>query len=447
MKISINVRRLGLTMLVLGFVSCMLLQDRANAANTFPTTKTLVNINTSGGGSDNGTVPYRTTNSLGISADGNLVLFASNQTDIASSDGTGHRALYQRNISTGSNTRVDVSATGVNGNAAAVSGVMSESGRYVVFYSTATNLIDGTTTAGAMFYLKDMQTNAITLEPSGGTAIGVSNDARYVFFQTHDTGNLIPGARNGYYDLAMYDNVNASWTLVSAPSVTGLQSVNTFSTPGNVTSCDGSFLVFSSTATNLVSGYSGSGSHVFLADLRNGLRITDLTPGITAGAAGPVISCDGNYIAYGSADRTQITPTPSGMNSDYHVLEYNRITGARSYIDSNSSGVFEKGGTVRSVSNNGDALLTVPWNTGFAYYSVLYFKHIADGSGTRENVEGSLMYIINDGVGALVSANDKAVVYQSRDAYNMGLTPTDTCDLSTYNSQYPCDIVSSKTGQ
>src|SRR5690606_36410409 len=102
-------------------------------------------------------------------------------------------------------------------------------------------------------------------------------------------------------------------------------------------SCDGSLIVFHSAATNLTENHSGSGSHVYLADIRNGLHITDITPGTTENSGAPQISCNGRYITYNTKDRTLINPRPTGMNSYALLVRYDRLTGERIYVDSSSN--------------------------------------------------------------------------------------------------------------
>ncbi len=433
--------------LALAFIVCLPTQMRVDAANTFPGVNTLVNVNSSGGGGQNGTIAK----GYGISSDGNIVLFSSSQPDIAGSNGTTNELLYQRNISTGTNTRVDVSASGAGGNSN-INGdaAMSESGRYVVFGASSTNLIDGTTMSNVWYYRKDMQTGAITALATGSLfPRSISNDGRFVLFSSNETGALIPGAHNGYFDLVLYDVAKNAWTLVNAPVSGSMQAVSAH-VSRSAMSCDGAYIVFTSSATNLVSGYSGSGDHVFLADMRNGLTVTDITARGTLYYGTASISCNGKFVVFSSSDRNLVAPTPTGLNNEPHVVQYNRITGAAAYIDSNSSGVFAKGGVPLAVADNGDTLMVVPFTQSIATYTPIYLKHIGDGSGTLENIQyrtpgGYLTYVLNNGSGAFISANSKAVIYNTHDSYRLGLVPSDTCDsyINTYNT---CDVVHAKTG-
>lgn len=86
----------------------------AHAADTVPGDNVLVNIDGSGNGGNNISA-NEFSQPLGVSYDGNLVFFTSNQTDLPNANTSGW-SLYMRNISTSTTTRVDTSSTGVGGN-------------------------------------------------------------------------------------------------------------------------------------------------------------------------------------------------------------------------------------------------------------------------------------------------------------------------------------------
>ena len=76
-----------------------------------------------------------------ISYDGNYVVFESNATNLVGnsiSSGTSH--IYIKNLSTGSVSLIDQTASGVIGNNNAQSASVSADGKYVVFASRSTNL-------------------------------------------------------------------------------------------------------------------------------------------------------------------------------------------------------------------------------------------------------------------------------------------------------------------
>src|SRR6187402_1628362 len=137
-KIFIGVFVLGVAI----GVSVLLSQVHNNtqAANTIATNYQVVNIT----GTTDGLAPNAIVNIYGYSADGNVLLFTSHATNLPNASTNGAGGLYEYNISTSAITRVDVSTSGVPANGSIASGLpsISETGRYVVFASHATNLID-----------------------------------------------------------------------------------------------------------------------------------------------------------------------------------------------------------------------------------------------------------------------------------------------------------------
>src|SRR4051812_15330488 len=115
---------------------------RSNVSASVPGTNQMVSINSGGtnGGND-------LTNNSAISADGKYVVFASSASNLVSGDTNNAQDIFVRNLSAGTTARVDVSTAGVQANSSAINGYggpgISKTGRYIVFASNATNLIDG----------------------------------------------------------------------------------------------------------------------------------------------------------------------------------------------------------------------------------------------------------------------------------------------------------------
>lgn len=143
-------------------------------------------------------------------------------------------------------------------------------------------------------------------------------------------------------------------------------------------SCDGAFAVFQ------------KDTEVMLSDLRRGTTVTVSTA--TYDSTSPLISCNGRYVLYTTKNRTQITPTPSGMDTYYHLARYDRITGERSYIDSNSSNTFSTAqlnwntGTSEAPANQFKASISDSGDVVFSYNANTFLKHLSDGSGTLESI-------------------------------------------------------------
>lgn len=446
-------KAIGIMVAVIGLAAVLIVTPFVQAANTVPGNNTLISYSdVSGQDTDRDSQP------LAITPDGNKVLFMSAATNIGgSTNTTGQGVVYMRNVSAGTTVRVDVSTAGVPANSYYCGAAMSKTGRYVAFCSRGTNLIDGTTTPIMQTYLRDMQLGTTTLisTNSSGTPspvtvgpVAVSDDGRYVLANTNNAQALVDGSiRTGYSDPVLLDRTTNTWSLVATPVSGSLQNVNTSATAMN---CDGSLIMLQSSATNLVSGFSGSGTHVYLADVRRSTTLTDLSAGATLDSTKGSISCNGDFVAFATKDRTLISPNPSTINSNYHIIRYDRITGQKGFVDTASDGTTfsSQEFTNSSISDKGDMVFM--FSTYSSYYNrhtpTVNLKHLSDGSGTLENVfktsTGGTFDLYNEYLGypQVITANGKYVVYSTRKAYYLGLLN------SPYHGTDPYNIVRSETG-
>lgn len=409
-----NLRRSVFFVLAVVLTVSLLTQLRASAANTIPGNNDLVSVNNVDGQGGNGDNIVR-----GISADGNIVLFTSYASNIGGAAG----GLYERNMATGVTTQIDVSTAGVTGAYGVTSAAMSETGRYVAFTTDGTNLIDGTTEPMDQTYLRDTQANTTTLltvYPGTTSAAGyntgqdrdvvtgVSNDGRFVTIESKVLANRVVSSTytTGSYGAVLLDRAAGTWQFIG-----GRQTQM---------SCDGSFVVLES-----------SGG-IYLVDRRN---TSSPVQTLIAHATSyhPQISCNGNYIMYWTQSRSDITPTPAGMSSYAHMVRYNRITGERVYIDSDSAGTTYSNSTLTIFSSDLSQPLSVSYRQisdagdAFVFYSGNgYLKHLSDGSGTLEGPAS----------GDFMSANGKYFVCTGN-AYTRGLIASNTGFL---------DVIRSATG-
>ncbi|HPA82988.1 MAG TPA: hypothetical protein PLS95_19365 [Thermoanaerobaculales bacterium] len=144
---------------------------------------------------------------------------------------------------------------------------ISADGRYVVFYSWATNLIAGgsDTNGKADAFVWDGDTKTVTLishragnaKIAGNGAslpVAMSSDGRYVAFMS-DATDLIGGGSdtNGGADAFLWDRVTGGVRLISHTWNSETTAANGISLPTAMTD-DGSVVTFASTATNLENG-------------------------------------------------------------------------------------------------------------------------------------------------------------------------------------------------
>ncbi len=139
-----------------------------------------------------------------MSADGRFITFASDASDLVVGDTNGLSDIFLRDMMSGLTTRVSVSSSGTQANAESwpTSASVSDDGRYVVFISSATNLVPGDTNGVADIFVHDMISGTTTLVPQtfdGSRPNGVifsnetahiSGDGLNVLFATY-AGNVL----------------------------------------------------------------------------------------------------------------------------------------------------------------------------------------------------------------------------------------------------------------
>jgi Tol biopolymer transport system component len=302
--------------------------------------KTLVSVDSSGttAGNDDSYL-------VQLSGDGAHVVFASRARNLvpgiiysAPPGGRPHVQIFARELATGRTRLVSIDPSGfAAGNAEAADRfAVSGNGRYVAFASKATNLVPGFAyTGGYNVFVRDLvdeQTELVSVGADGMAAgccgdatdsyfPAISDDGRYVAFVSAAT-NLVTGVTytpvlgGGIGNIFLRDRDAGSTRLLSA-SPDGTQAANASctvqtsnSSPTSYMARDGSIVVFSCTATNLVTGVAYPTNFTGVQDfnlfawhraspsLMLVSRSFDGNAAANDYAGNAVVSADGRYVAF-----------------------------------------------------------------------------------------------------------------------------------------------------
>lgn len=255
------------------------------------------------------------------------VAFESFASNLVAGDSNGQRDIFVRHLPSSTTTRVSVSSSGIQGNGSSGGPEMSADGRYVVFTSTASNLVPGDTNGVNDVFIHDLvqaTTRRVSVSNSGTQANEDSSlpsiSGRHVAFQS-DASNLVAGDTNGIRDVFVRDLVDGNTIRVSV-SNTGKQS----NQPSDDPSIGGNTVAFTSRATNLVPGDTNSASDVFvyLLNSRVTARISLSSTGAqgNAGSSDPSLDGSGRYIAFRS-DASNLVSGDTNLIAD--VFRHDRI--------------------------------------------------------------------------------------------------------------------------
>jgi Tol biopolymer transport system component len=271
--------------------------------DTVNSTTTMVSVSTGG------VIGNALSSGPSMSGDGKLIAFYSSASNLIAGDTNLVRDVFLRNLTTNTTTRVSVSSAGVEGNGESSGPVISHDGRYVAFYSSATNLVGGDTNAFRDCFVRDLQTNTTTRVSVSTAGVQgdklssdpcLSADGRYVAFYS-DATNLVSGDTNAVRDVFLRDRqLNTTIRVsLSTGNVQGNARSETQAISG-----DGKFVAFDSDATNLVAGDVNLVRDTFLRDVTASttILVNADANGVhgNATSANATLSSDGKLIAFGS---------------------------------------------------------------------------------------------------------------------------------------------------
>lgn len=281
---------------VLGF-SCA-----CTAAPILAQANKLVNVNSDGEWANNDS--YYSI----ISDDGRFITFQSYASNLAGTDTNNTRDIFYRDVLLGTTELVSVATNGNAGNAISLSPDMSGSGRYVAFCSIASNIVSDDTNGNWDIFVRDMQTGTterVSMYSDGSQATrrsdspSISSDGRYVSFQTLEPFD--PADTNGENDVYVHDRVSRQTILVST---------NADGTVGNGDSLsaqlsdDATRVMFLSSATNLVMPDFNDKTDVYVKNMISGevIRANVSSNGAQANdkTEWPSISGDGSVVVFSS---------------------------------------------------------------------------------------------------------------------------------------------------
>lgn len=206
--------------------------------------------------------------------------------------------------------------------------------------------------SGSQIYRKDTVTGEVALVSSNSSGAqinssanfgSISADGRYAIFST-DATNLISGVSGS--QVYRKDMQTGEVVLVSS-NFTGAQSSGGYSL-GTSISADGRYVILSSDSTNLVSGVSGG--QTYRKDIQTGevLLVSSSSSGTQANSfvGFGSMSADGRYVVFNS-DSTNLISGVSGMQAYRKDL----ITGEMMLVSSASSGTQGDGDSDASISS------------------------------------------------------------------------------------------------
>ncbi len=281
-----------------------------------------------------------------ISADGRYVVFNTEASNLVAGDDNGFTDVFRKDLDTGAIVRCSTDASGNQANGVSTYATISATGKYVAFYSDATNLVAGDTNEHSDIFRKDLDTGAIvrcSTNASGDQANSdssnpsISSDGRYVAFDSIAT-DLVAGDTNTVRDI-FHKDIDTGAILRCSTDSSGNEGgpTDTFEYPA--ISPDGRYVVFYSNATTMVAGDTNGKYDIFRKDTQTNATIrcsTDSSGNQVTGASyAPRISQGGRYVFF----QSEATDLVAGdTNSQTDIFRKDLDTGAVMRCSTDSTG-------------------------------------------------------------------------------------------------------------
>ena len=230
---------------------------------------------------------------------------------------------------TNSIKRISMASNGVESNGFSSGVSIDDDGRYIIFSSSATNLVPNDNNNSTDIFIYDRTEKTVELidltpnntEADAPISIGsISGNGRYITFASNAT-NLVANDTNGQRDIFIYDRTENTTELVSvATGGTQANDLNLF----NAISDDGRYVAFESMASNLVANDTNGSRDIFVRD-----RVANTTERINVASNGTQandlasldsISDDGRYITFSSSANNLVANDNNG-SSDVFVRD------------------------------------------------------------------------------------------------------------------------------
>ena len=356
-----------------------------------------------------------------LSGDGRFIVFHTTGRLVPSDTDT-IQDVYLKDLLTDQVERISQAPDG-SASYSSYSGAVTPGGRYVAFWSWATDLVPGDTNNKADVFVRDRALGTIErvsvtsaeAQANGASpstidgGLDLSGDGRYVTFTSSST-NMGADA-NTLSDVFVRDRTAGTTTLASVSSAEVVGGSDSYEPS---ISSSGRFVAFSSDAANLVTPDTNAGRDVYVRDLTNGTTVrASLTDGDAQLAAGqsfnPWISDNGASVAFASSAKLAAADTNTSADVYVRVLS----TGATFAASVNGAGVPVGDSSRPRISGNGGIVAFVSNSAAFAGANGYDQIYVRQATVTRASVSTAGTVAMGDSANPMLDLNGAVVSFDS----------------------------------
>ena len=288
-------------------------------------------------------LPNKDSQSASISTDGRYVAFSSQATNLLPGDTNDKEDIFVVDRTLGKIVRASLSSAGAEANGYCNKPSISGDGRFVVFLSSATTLVAGDTNGYRDAFVRDLQTNQTSLVSVSSSGVQananiynpqITEDGNFIVYET-SASNLVADDTNGATDIFLYDRTLATTHRVSLAS-NGTQGSDSASSP--FISADGHYVVFQ-TGNNLLPTDTNNLTDAYVRDLlTDELFLASVTNEGTPGNGNsgyPTLTSDGRYVVFSSDSSNLVSGDTNGM---YDIFVRDRQSNSTQRVSVSSNG-------------------------------------------------------------------------------------------------------------
>jgi len=303
---------------------------------------------------------YADTGHVDMSGDGNWVAYSSRAVFLINNDTNFSDDIFVTNRSNGQTERVSVASNGDEAEYPSYNPAISGDGRYVAFQSLETFGDETDTNNGVDVFVHDRDLNTTTRVSVSSTGQqandawvqfpDISDDGRYVVFETSDSNlveddtNICQGAgQMGQIftfpcnDVFIHDRQSGETKRVSVTASGG--EVTGVSTTTSI-SANGRFVVFQSGATAFIANDSNDAIDIYLKDMLTGkverVSVSSDDEQANDGSWNPEISANGRFVTFESR-ATNLDPADTNDHID--VFVHDRVSGVTKMLSVCACGI------------------------------------------------------------------------------------------------------------
>jgi Tol biopolymer transport system component len=270
-----------------------------------------------------------------ISADGRYATFTTAASTLVTNDTNAVEDVFVHDLVTGETLRVSVDSQGGQGDGRSQYSSISADGRLVAFLSEASNLVPDDTNHASDVFVHDLatgETTRVSVLSDGSQSLGgcglvsISADGRYVAFESF--AHLVWDDTDYWQDIFVHDRQTGQTTRASVDS-RGHQVIGDSHVP--TISADGRYVAFSSLSSDFVDDDYDSNSDVFVHDMLTGVNtrasVNSQGDAANQGSREPHLSPDGRYVSFTSSASDMVSDDTNDLVDAFlHDLQTGETT-------------------------------------------------------------------------------------------------------------------------